>query len=143
MIFLHSSQADVSRCRISTCISVSNLYHHSFCYFFMFGISRINSLGFLCSFYLSFCESFLPFLCESFICIVMAWFFQALSLFGSSEFALLVGVSTPTFLRSCVIIMEKAQIVLIFYVRSLYYCNDSLRLVFIGSLWLVTFLTEL
>ncbi|CAL9012349.1 unnamed protein product, partial [Prunus brigantina] len=52
--------------RIFTCISASDLHHHLFCNFFMFGISCRDSLGSLCSFHLSFCESFSSLLCESF-----------------------------------------------------------------------------
>ena len=89
MIFIQSLKAAAAQRRIFTCISASDLHHHLFCNFFMFGISCRDSLGSLCSFHLSFCESFSSLFCEtfssllgeSFICIVMAWFFQALSFF--------------------------------------------------------------
>ncbi|CAL9023922.1 unnamed protein product, partial [Prunus brigantina] len=59
--------------RIFTCISASDLHHHLFCNFFMFGISCRDSLGSLCSLHLSFCESFSSLLCESFIFCNLSW----------------------------------------------------------------------
>ena len=105
----------------------------------MFGISCRDSLGSLCSFHLSFCESFSSLLCESFssllgesfICIVMAWFFQALSLFYYSKFAILVGMPMPEFLRSCLIVSGDIPDFLNFDIRPLRYCNGP----FVASLY--------
>ncbi|KAL6284223.1 hypothetical protein ACE6H2_015152 [Prunus campanulata] len=109
----------------------------------MFGISHRDPLGSLCSFHLSFCESISPFLCESFsfflcesfsyllcksfICIVIFFYY--------SEFAILVGIPMPEFLRSYEIVSGGAPNCLNFDVRPLHYCNSHL--------WLVTFLAEL
>lgn len=90
--FLHLSQMAVSRCHISASISVLDLYHYPFSDFFIFGISRKKSLGFLCKLHLCFCEifsslfceNFPHLLCQSFICFVMVSFFQALFIFSCS-----------------------------------------------------------
>ena len=82
----------------------------------MFGISCRDSLGSLCSFHLSFCESFSSLLCESFssllcesfICIVIAWFFQALSFYYYFKFEILVGMYMSEFLRYCVLVSGGA-----------------------------------
>ncbi|CAL8999972.1 unnamed protein product, partial [Prunus brigantina] len=71
--------------RIFTCISASDLHHHLFCNFFMFGISCRDSLGSLCSFHLSFVRAF------------------HLSFVRVLFFAILVGMPIPEFLRSCLI----------------------------------------
>ena len=74
MIFLQTSQAAKFHRRIY--ILALDLHHNHFCIFFMFRISHRDTLGFLYSCHLSFCENFSPLLCESFICIGMAWFFK-------------------------------------------------------------------
>ncbi|ONH99682.1 hypothetical protein PRUPE_6G043100 [Prunus persica] len=87
----------------------------------------------LTCFHLSFCESFSSLLCESFssplgesfICIVMAWFFQALFLFYYSKFAILVGMPIPEFLRSYLIVSGDTPYCLNFDIRLLCYCNGS------------------
>ena len=139
MIFIQSLKANAAQRRIFTCISASDLHHHLFCNFFMFGISCRDSLGSLCSFHLSFCESFSSLLCESFssllgesfICIVMAWFFQALSLFYYSKFAILVEMPIPEFLRSYLIVSGDTPYCLNFDIRWLRYCNGP----FVASLY--------
>ena len=90
MILLHPSQAATYRRRISIFISVLDLHHHHFCGFFTFRISYRDSLGFICSFHFSFCESFSPLFCEGFIYITMAWFFQSFFIFYFSKFAILI-----------------------------------------------------
>ncbi|CAL9013729.1 unnamed protein product [Prunus brigantina] len=48
----------------------------------------------------------------------MVWFFQALSIFCCYEFALLVGMTMPKFIQSCVIIRGGAPYCLNFDVRA-------------------------
>lgn len=93
------------------------------CGFFMFRISHIDSLGFMCSFYISFCDSFPPLFCKGFIYITMAWFFQSLFFFSFSKFATSVWMLMTKFLRSYVIISRDTPNSLNFDVISLCYCN--------------------
>ncbi|ONI06506.1 hypothetical protein PRUPE_5G065200 [Prunus persica] len=61
----------------------------------------------------------------------MAWFFQALSLFYYSKFAILVGMSMPEFLRSYMIVSVDTPDCLNFDIRPLRYCNGP----FVASLY--------
>lgn len=93
----------------------------------------------MCNFHLSFVRAFCLSFVRVFNCIALAWFFQALSLFNCSNFAILIGMSMPKFLQSCMMVSGCAPNCLNVGVRFLHNCNGYLWLVYIHLFWLVFF----
>ena len=82
-------------------------------------------------FHLSFVRAFHISLVRDLFVLLWHGFFQALSLFYHSKFAILVGMPMPQFLRSCLIVGGDIPDFLNFDIRPLRYCNGP----FVASLY--------